>query len=65
MPGDVLRTSVWLDGARVLFRTDVVDDELGTARPAIANACIELTAQAELELAPPPEDAAVVARARL
>lgn len=46
-PGDTLRTSMWLDGARVAFVTDATPAG-GAPKRVVANACVELVGEAAL-----------------
>lgn len=48
MPGQRVRTSVWAEGCRVLFVTEVLPDGEEGAKLAIGNACVELTVDARL-----------------
>ena len=49
MPGETLVTKMWLDGAKVYFRTEVKE----RAKVAIANAFVELRAPPESAVPPP------------
>lgn len=53
-PGDVLKTSMWIESRRrVLFRTEVVCDDGGGEKLVVSNAYVDLAVDAELRPAPP------------